>query len=94
MYRPQLRRVYLAPVCALLLLPIVAHAQVLYGSITGNITDKSGAAVSAARVEALNVETGVQRESVSDERGASQVRLTYTFGKAIDYSDNSDSSLT
>jgi hypothetical protein len=62
-------------VCAFLLLSGTMHAQVLYGSITGNITDKSGAAVPAARVEALNVDTGVNRETMSDEHGA------YLFGE-------------
>ena len=57
-------------VCAFLLLPLSLHAQVLYGSITGNITDKTGAAVPAAHVEALNVNTGVARETISDEHGS------------------------
>jgi hypothetical protein len=57
-------------VCAFFLLPLAVQAQVLYGSLTGNITDKTGAAIPAARVEALNVDTGVNRESLSDEHGA------------------------
>ena len=46
-----------------------ARAQVLYGSLTGNITDKTGSAVPSARVEASNVATGLTRQATSDERG-------------------------
>ncbi len=47
-----------------------AHAQVLYGTLTGNVADPSSAAVPGAKVEALNVETGVSRQTTTDERGA------------------------
>jgi len=47
-----------------------AHAQVLYGTLTGNVVDPSGAAVAGAKVEAQNVETGVARDTNTDERGA------------------------
>ena len=56
-----------------LLLSGAAQAQVLYGSLTGNVVDPSGAAVPGATVEALNIATGATRQMVSDERGA------YTF---------------
>ncbi|MCU1236107.1 MAG: Cna domain protein [Candidatus Solibacter sp.] len=59
---------------AALILPHALDAQVLYGSITGNVTDKSGAVVPGARAEALNVDTGVSRQTLSDEHG------TYAFG--------------
>src|SRR5438874_968474 len=36
-------------------------AQVLYGSLTGNVTDPSDAAVPGAKVDALNVGTGALR---------------------------------
>ncbi len=48
----------------------VADAQVLYGSLTGNVTDPSNAAVPGAKVEALDVGTGVAKQTTTDERGA------------------------
>ena len=50
--------------CAVLLLgilvfPRAASAQVLYGSLTGKVTDQSGAALPNATVEAVNTGTGV-----------------------------------
>src|SRR5262249_26690345 len=50
--------------------PRAARAQVLYGSLTGNVTDQSGAVVAGAKVEALNTGTGVSTSVVTDERGA------------------------
>ncbi len=48
------------------------HAQVLYGSLTGNVSDPTGAAIPAAKVQAINVATGVTREAETDERGSFQ----------------------
>ena len=45
-----------------------SHAQVLYGSVSGTITDQSGAAVVRAHVLATNRATGVQRETETDEK--------------------------
>jgi hypothetical protein len=47
-----------------------AHGQVLYGSLTGNLTDASGAAVPNAKVEATNTSTGVSKATTTDDRGA------------------------
>jgi hypothetical protein len=46
-----------------------AYAQVLYGSITGTVTDASGAPVVNAKVEALNVATGVSKPSMTNDHG-------------------------
>jgi len=54
---------------AMLTMPRTGQAQVLYGSLTGNVTDSSGAAVPGARVEALNVNTSVARQVTADDRG-------------------------
>lgn len=47
-----------------------SSAQVLYGSLTGNVSDPSGAAVPDVKVEALNTGTGVSRTSVTDGSGS------------------------
>lgn len=44
-------------------------AQVLYGSLTGTVSDPSGAAVSGARVEALDVGKGMTQETTTDVNG-------------------------
>lgn len=49
--------------------PRAGYAQVLYGSLTGNVTDPAGAVVSGAKVEAFNVNTGVSKVVNTDERG-------------------------
>jgi hypothetical protein len=61
-------------VCGVLLLGFflstgLAKAQVLYGSLTGNVTDPSKAALPSAHVEALNMKTGVAREATADSSG-------------------------
>jgi hypothetical protein len=47
-----------------------ANAQVLYGSLVGNVTDDTGAAVPGATVIITQAQTQVKREMVSDENGA------------------------
>ena len=46
-----------------------SSAQVLYGSLTGNVTDPNGAAVVGAKVEARGVVTGVAKETTTDAYG-------------------------
>ncbi|HYL99065.1 MAG TPA: carboxypeptidase-like regulatory domain-containing protein, partial [Blastocatellia bacterium] len=46
-----------------------AGAQILYGSLTGNVTDQSGAVISGAKVEALNTGTNVLKTTTTDDRG-------------------------
>lgn len=51
-------------------LPGAGYSQVLYGSLTGNVSDQTGAVVTSAKVEALNVATGVSKNTATDDRGA------------------------
>src|SRR5262245_15206529 len=53
-----------------LAIPRGVDAQVIYGSLTGNVTDPTGAVVAGAKVEALNIGTGVSTSVVTNERGA------------------------
>jgi len=46
-----------------------AWAQVLYGSVTGTVTDQSGSGVPKAHVAATNRATGVERQADADENG-------------------------
>ena len=45
------------------------HAQVLYGSLVGNVTDATGAAVPGAAVVLTNRATALVRRATSDDRG-------------------------
>src|ERR1043165_230444 len=47
-----------------------ARAQVLYGSLVGNVTDPNGAAVTGAKVDLTNLATGDVTTSMTDDRGA------------------------
>ncbi|MFB3920612.1 MAG: TonB-dependent receptor domain-containing protein [Terriglobia bacterium] len=60
-------------VAGMALAPLDVHAQVLYGSVVGNVRDASGAAVPQATVTLLNKATNTSREATTDEGGS------YTF---------------
>jgi hypothetical protein len=47
----------------------LASAQVLYGSLTGNVTDPTGAAVPGVHVDAVNQATNVKAETDTDVHG-------------------------
>ncbi|HEY3129502.1 MAG TPA: TonB-dependent receptor [Acidobacteriota bacterium] len=51
-------------------LPGVVYAQVLYGSIVGNVTDPSQAAVPGATVKIINTQTNQVREALTGDTGA------------------------
>jgi len=59
-----------AIILALALTASPAAAQTLYGSLTGNLVDPSGAAVPNAKVEVRNAGTGNVKTDLTDERGA------------------------
>jgi hypothetical protein len=46
-----------------------AVAQVLYGAVTGNVTDSAGAVISGAKVSALESATGIAQDTVADGAG-------------------------
>lgn len=60
----------LAVLLIALALPQMGNAQVLYGSITGNVTDSNGAAVAGAIVTITHKETGRSRDGVTDAQGS------------------------
>ena len=59
----------LAVLLLLLILPVASFAQVFRGGINGTITDQSGAAVSAALVEAVESATNASYKTVSSSAG-------------------------
>ena len=46
-----------------------ASAQVLYGDLTGNVTDQTGAVVPNAAVDAMNAGTGLSTDTKTDDHG-------------------------
>src|SRR3954451_14159248 len=57
--------------CWLSIAPLTArlHAQVLYGSIVGTVTDPSSAVIANAQIKAVNPATGETRETTTDDAG-------------------------
>src|SRR5262245_13008572 len=53
-----------------LMMPLTGRAQVLYGSIVGNVKDANGATVAGASVVITHKETGQTREGVTDATGS------------------------
>jgi hypothetical protein len=54
---------------AVLSLAVPARAQVLYGSLTGNVSDATGAAVTNAKIDAVNTGTGIAKQTSADGNG-------------------------
>ena len=52
-----------------------AMAQTVTGSITGEVTDPSGAVISKAHVTAENIDTGVRTEATTNDAGAYTIRF-------------------
>ena len=53
----------------LLLSGPVSQAQIYYGSITGTVTDSTGAVVSGATITAKNIGTGAESTATSSDSG-------------------------
>ena len=72
---------------AMALLPVAGSAQALYGSLTGNITDSTGAALPGTTVTITNEATGLQLTAVTDQTGTYTIRNilggTYTLKAAL-----------
>src|ERR1700690_1274744 len=71
---PNRLRISIAVVAALTVLGVMclnqlALAQAISGDIAGTVTDSSGAVVPGARLDAVNVATGVSTTTTSNERG-------------------------
>ncbi len=56
-------------ILAVLLMPARGHGQSLFGTISGNVTDSSQAAIVGARVVATNPDTGFTRDTVTNSVG-------------------------
>jgi len=69
-------------------IPFTAYSQVLYGTLTGTVSDQKGAVVPGATVEAHNLGTGVSKETTTDKNGGYQFsdlqpglyNVTFTLG--------------
>jgi hypothetical protein len=62
----------IALAASLLIFPFtihLAHSQILFGSLVGNVTDPSGAGVPAAAVKIVQVETNESREAQTNDTG-------------------------
>ena len=62
-------------ICTFFMSTAPVHAQVATGTILGNVTDSTGAAVPGATVTATNVDTQFSRDTTSDESGQYALRL-------------------
>jgi hypothetical protein len=54
----------------LVLLPVRMQAQVLYGTLLGNVTDSTGAAITGATVVATDSGTGIAKTTTTDNTGS------------------------
>jgi hypothetical protein len=51
------------------------HAQILYGSLTGRVTDPSGGGIGSVVVTVTSKQTGAQREAKSDASGTYEIPI-------------------
>src|SRR4051794_33586931 len=62
-------RVVVTLCAALAVLPSYVRAQVLYGSLVGNVTDESGAVIAGAGVKILHTASNQSREFTTNDDG-------------------------
>src|SRR2546426_11395570 len=58
---------------AILMLPVRGHAQ--ESTVSGTVTDPTGAVIPGVTVTATHMESGKKFEAVTDDRGGYQVRV-------------------
>ena len=68
--RPFLTRYLLSVLLAVGVLAGAVQAQVLYGGIVGNVTDPQSAVLPGATVKIVNVGTGLELETTTDDTGS------------------------
>src|ERR1700722_14310845 len=66
-------RIWIGFVAAVVMCANAGYAQTVTGTITGTVTDQSGAVIAGATVAALNVDTGVTSTATSDAAGVYRV---------------------
>jgi Carboxypeptidase regulatory-like domain len=70
LHRQAVARLILVSICAALLtFPVLVQAQFSRNSVTGMVTDQSGAVIVGATVTAREVNTGVSAETTTNDRG-------------------------
>ena len=69
-----------------LLYAFPAHTQTINGSISGTVSDSSGAVIPNAKIVVKNLETGVSRDSETDATGVYRVRALGVGRYSVSYS--------
>jgi len=70
-----IKHLQLIPLALLLVCSIAAGAQTITGSVTGTVTDASGAVIPNAKVTATNTETGVATATTTNNDGIYNIRF-------------------
>jgi len=80
-------RICVAALVLVSMCPGIAAAQALYGSVTGTVSDNSGAAIPGVSVTLTNEGTGLVLDTVTDTEGSYTVRNvlpgTYTLNASL-----------
>ena len=66
---PRAAMLWILSACFCLALPAVARAQVVNGTLLGNVHDSSNAAIPGATVTATEINTNATRSAVTNETG-------------------------